>query len=608
MGAVLNLNPTESLSNQLDFFYGKETGWVHSPTLDRETNEWDEDKHFYWPRDKQKLIEHVEQNKKSKEVYIGPALYKTASNNVEDIKGSNVVWVDFDEGVPPTHQLTTLNIPYPARKIQSSVEGKQHWYWRFSQFNTDVEQIQGINRSLTYALEGDLGGWKANKVLRPVASINHKRGGIEVTLLEQKSFNYAPNLFEVIPVPVSSFDEDTFDVNMVPNPMNVLLEFSIQDVDLKELLLKREVKNRSAALMRIAYECAELGMDNSQVFSIVRWVDSREGWSKFRNRPNRDSCYIELINKARQKAPYKGIPEAAGAGLKTYGYLSMIAHTDDTKWLIDGLLPETGLMYIAAPSESGKTLLATEMCIRLAIGESIFNWKSETGEPLRILFLSLEMPKEELKQHWVDKLPNLSDVQQELLEKNFHTYAEPDLVRFYDLGDLQNLVTTIERIKPHIVLVDSATVALSKNLLDFEGVQSSLSRLYILRNKLKFAMIVIAHTRKNPPAHGLKEAALDDLFGSQAIAASASSVIGLRRDIEKKPELVIDVAYLKTRFKGDHSRMTIKFDSEKHTFIRPVYSALEAGNIGQAMAELPTKTTPVAKKSGSGNGSGFLPI
>lgn len=619
MGAVKNLKPVEALNSYLELLFSTETGFVYSATksLDLEGKS-DEDglwtKHWFrWPEQRDTLVRHIETSKREYDVYIGVALYETPGKaEPEFIKGTFNFHVDFDGKVPTAAKLAELGIPHPTARICSSTEGHEHWYWRSPTFVTEIDVIQDINKTLVYALDGDIGGWSSAKVLRPVSAVNHKRNDEEVTIVALSQRRTPASAFDNIQRPRASFSADKFDASLVPNFLHVVAKYQITDLDFLDLLGKGKLpdkQKRSETLSRVGHHCIEHGFTDIETYSILRWKDS--AWGKYRDREDGEKRLIELVNYCRGKQVLATGDDSEPEHdeefmLKTHGYMSFIRNTDTTKYLIEGLLPETGLALFAGPSGVGKTLLTLDMARELVLGRSKFDWKSELGEQMRLLHISLEMPEGELKE-FVEPAVPVSEEEQAILEKNFRIYAEPEIIRFYkrDSTEVIKLVRFIDYFKPHLITLDSATVGLAKDLLSSSEVQESLNFLSWLRSKFKCAMWIIAHTRKDPPRHGYKEKDLDDLFGVMNLAAAASAVIGIQK-IEEDPKnsiqgekpLDVNISCLKARFKSTSSTFQARLDPKNLSFTRPTL----------VTPYVPTQTTntpPVTKK---GDSDDFLPV
>jgi archaellum biogenesis ATPase FlaH len=512
MGTVRNLNPAKDLEDFCDFLYGTESGYVRMPIKNEETGEWSEAFHFEWPNEKLLIIDHVERYSSAHNVYISPALFSEPSGKIDFVKGSNVAWAEFDGSLPTVDQMQESNVPEPTIRIRSSVPGREHWYWRYDDFQTDLSVIQEINKSLAYALGADTSGWDACQVLRPVGSINHKRKDKHsVTLIKQNHTAYDYQAFDRIPRHEDSYTLENFNKDLIPVAGKVLTKTSGWKPDEIDLLFRKEMKqgSRSSALTRVAYTCCERGLSDKEVFAVLQWVDER--WRKFADRSAPEKYYINLINAARIKVPYEGIEGiTSGLILPTMNYLQLLEAKDEVKYIIDGILPDKGLLFIVGKSGHGKTIMATGLCKALATGHSYLDWQAVDGKPKKVLFLSLEMNTAELKLFFDKQDKNLSEIDRAVLSENFHIYAAREgqkyvPLKFHDREIVTRIIATIEALAPDIVLIDSATKAIAVDMNKQTDVTPSMELIYRIRNELSTSMIIIHHTRKDPPAHGYKE-------------------------------------------------------------------------------------------------------
>lgn len=587
MGTVRSLNPTQGLEEFCNFLYGEEEGYVHVPVKRDEQYEYDF--FFKWPAQRQDLLSHVARYVNTAEVYITPGMFKTQSSSVAEAHGSYVAWADFDGNVPSLEELENSGVPHPTVRVQSSMPGREHWYWRYEQFNTDISSIQGINQSIAYALEADIGAWDAGHSLRPVGTINHKRGGLPVTIKTHNSNSFKPEDFSKVPTPEISYNLEQFKKEHIPSSLRVFLRHTFSE-EAQELITKQNIQegSRSSALAALTYYCCEAGLDNSEVYSILRWKDKH--WKKFYNRPNREKYYVDLINYARQKVPYEGIKDVSVLAdeIKTYSFKEVISHVDDTEWIIEGLLPRKGIGYIVGSPGTGKTTLGLGITASLAVNRQYLDWRSNEGKSYKILYLSLEMPIEDVNQFYSALQNNFTPEELDLLDENFHTYASPEKIKFYQSTSpiMGKFLRKLENMRPDIVLVDSASFSLASNLSNQEEVTKAIEVLDMIRDRYNTAFLFIHHARKEPPGHGYRESEVDDMFGSVFIAASAASIIALKKSQNYSADnRVMDIRYLKARFSADNTGFSAVMDGNTRTFKKPVIGAIEAAPVPKQKKE-----------------------
>lgn len=168
---------TSELSEFFDYMWGMEpvakTQFVYLPV--KEDGTW-RSFMFAWPRQRGAVIRHVlKWAATGADTYFAPALFKVARPTKENVLGSWVLWVDLD-GNAGQVDLDLLSVPKPTLRVQSSLPGHEHWYWRLDTFLSDPQLLEDRNRALTYMLHADSSGWDADQVLRPVGTTNYKRG------------------------------------------------------------------------------------------------------------------------------------------------------------------------------------------------------------------------------------------------------------------------------------------------------------------------------------------------------------------------------------------------------------------------------------------------
>jgi len=168
---------SDELSTFFDYMWGAQpvakVTFAYLPV--KENGEWHSFM-FAWPRQKAAIIRHVLKfSALGADTYFAPALFKAARPTKENVLGSWVLWVDLD-GNAAEPNLSDLSVPKPTLVVQSSLEGHEHWYWHLDKFLTDPALLEDRNRALTYLLKADNSGWDADQVLRPIGTINHKRG------------------------------------------------------------------------------------------------------------------------------------------------------------------------------------------------------------------------------------------------------------------------------------------------------------------------------------------------------------------------------------------------------------------------------------------------
>jgi RecA-family ATPase len=222
---------------------------------------------------------------------------------------------------------------------------------------------------------------------------------------------------------------------------------------------------------------------------------------------------------------------------KTFNFGEIYDSTERIKWVIEGLLPDRGLMYVGARSGTGKTNLVLQIAVNMLHGKDTMTLKIGKDIPQqKILVLSLEMPKPELQFRFHGMYPDISDVDKKLLSEGLETYCQPDPFKLWKNSDVADLFWLIRATGATGVIIDSASVSFADSLKDDTQVNATIDNLYMLRHKLDVWMICISHTRKLPAGivGNMEDVTVDELFGHSGVAQSASSVLLMHHEKKSK--------------------------------------------------------------------------
>lgn len=221
--------------------------------------------------------------------------------------------------------------------------------------------------------------------------------------------------------------------------------------------------------------------------------------------------------------------------------LDVMEDDERLKFVIQDLLPDSGLMYVGGASGTGKTILALQIAIGVAMGSSIMSWRLGDAwhEDFKILILSLEMNSKELQLRLNHMYQNLTEEERKVFDSRILTYSEPEGFELWNPVHIVDLIRMIKAERPDLILIDSASVSFGDELTNQKQVNETLKNLYMVRARLNLSMIVVAHTRKpsmemiNSP----ENASLHELFGHSGVAQSASSIILMLEDEEQRKSI-----------------------------------------------------------------------
>lgn len=542
---VVSLRPDVELGDFFDYIYGQQVGYVYAPLKGVAQDTWET--HFFeWPRQRQALITHVIENTAVAESYYGPALYRTPSGGavLDNVMGSNVVWTEFD-GNATTEGLGD-KIPHPSLRLQSSLDGHEHFYWKLEEFETDREKIQNINRAIAYTLQADTSGWDATQILRPPTTKNHKRNKV-VRILTQSANTYDLDYFDAIPVP-KQLVKERIDLENVPEALEVISQYKWSKDDFR--FFRKAVMpagTRSSALMRLAYICAEMRMTDEEAFSILFNADTR--WGKFVGRRDQQRRLLDLINRARLKYPID--PDLDVDDFQVFNWQELLDLEIHIEWMIPGILQRQGLMLISGPPGVGKTQLSMQFLTKMATGQNLFDW--ELGPPRKVAFFSMEMGTAELKyfQHQMDSV--IEQEQRELLAKNFSFIPIGHGVLMDTEADQNKIERWLIAHKPEIVVFDSLSVTTTDELSDERTAKKIMDFANRMRVNHDVAIVFIHHNRK-AQANNKKPNGLSDVYGSNFLTSQPTTVIGMWSDARSDD---IELMFLKVRLAKEPATLVL---------------------------------------------------
>lgn len=217
---------------------------------------------------------------------------------------------------------------------------------------------------------------------------------------------------------------------------------------------------------------------------------------------------------------------------------------DDTKlsYIVEGILPNSGLLYVGGISGSGKTILALQLVADIINGRPCMTWPlgDAATDALKAIVFSLEMNEPELGQRLRHMYPRLTDDEEKVFLDRFITYAEPAPFKLWETAHQWEFIQTVKASGAKIQLIDSASVSFGEELTNQAQVNKTLDFLRMVRAKYGWAQIIVCHTRKPPAgiASNPAEVTLNELFGHSGVAQSASSIIIMMEDEKQRKEVI----------------------------------------------------------------------
>lgn len=548
-----------------DFIYGDMVGYAYSPTKDPESGSF-EQFYFKWPDERARLVDHVNKATITHEVYYSPSLFEVPDATKAAFKGTYFVWAEFDGTAP---EELPADFPQPSYKLQSSERANQHWYWKLDHFAIDIGLIEDVSQRIAYHLAADLACWNANRVLRP-PNTRHHDSGQTTKQLRFDDHVFPLGAFSGLPeLPVRLLGDA--DIKYVPPPVEVINDYHLEKDDLEFFLSKEVPKGkRSSALTKLGHITMELGMSNAEALSLLLNADSR--WGKFAKRKDRKERLLGIINYCRARHPIDVIEKEAVNPLRVYTVEEILNSDVKMEWAIEDLLHKKGLLCLAGPPGVGKSQLSFRFAEKMALGQDYLKWA--IPEPMRTLFVSMEMPFEEV--HFLFK-ESMQLKSNDMLRENMLIMPIGSSIHLNSKIAQRELDKVIEQFQPTGIIFDSLGKAIndeiesSKVILDtFEYVDRK------LRGEYGCFVWFVHHPRKaqvgNKQPNGQ-----DDLYGNRYISTSLTTTIFLEES-GNHLELSNPKLRMSKQFKSFPIRRTTNVDFEVVTG-----EIINKGSTGQIM-------------------------
>ena len=505
----------------LEFIYGPETGYAYIATKVPDSNSnlqsvtsgvWHQE-FFHWPQQKAEITAYIQEKTNTHEVYYAPALFKEANGKKQSVKSSRVFWCEFDGEIP--QELG--NFPAPSIRVQSSIEGHEHWYWIADEAINPYD-LERVNRSISYHFGADLSGWDANQVLRPIGTRNHKRNAT-VTLIQTNPGTVNPGSFSELPDPPPTVEAPV--PENIPPVEDVLFKYPFPERVIKLFRYGPKDGDRSDGLMALGYYLAEMQLSGEETFSLLLNADER--WGKFKGRSDQTIRLAEIVVRAKAKYPYQQQVENEKP-LESVGFKSVLALEYSLEWIWEGALQEGGYMLLTGPSGVGKTQFALDACAHFALGREYLG--RAVNRKMKIGFFSLEMGPTDLKYFLAQQAAEYSEEELEVLEQNLRFFPLGEPIYLATQNETDRINQVIEKEELDGIVIDSMGSVTEETLSDEKTAKILMDWNDRIRQRYGVFTWFIHHHRK-ATSDNKKPNKLSDIYGSYLYTARVTTAVCL---------------------------------------------------------------------------------
>lgn len=557
----------EVYADFLDYFWGDSTGKVCIAVIKPESGF--QEVLVEWPAKRDDILREVAaRNASGYDVYFSPAIYRedATRRGQETFKESRVHWVDYDGGAPEIAEwLEGKKAPAPSLIVQSSVEGRQHVYWR-REDPGNLREIEEINRGLASVLGADLSGWDGPQLLRVAGTLNHgsdSRGnskpwftGNPVTVreiyrnaTEGSRQAYSGDAFSGISSAVAE-QVANIQVGKIVPPLELfsrlthsprllkLWDLSADDVS------ENSTGKRSSALTQAAYLVAEAGGTDTDIYSAVAHLDARWGKYTSRHAEQKEKIYRDLIYRARLRVGsvhedmehFQHIADASlgrihspNPNYKVYSLGEFLQQDFYEPMLIEGLAPVVGIGEVSGQPGAGKTTGTLNMAFDIATGASETLGYRLDGKPRRVTFFSLELAATAINRTIKPMASDITEATPEAINlfKNLSIYPSGEPIYLDTDPGKKFFEDMLKEYQPEVVFTDSLSHLCAGSLTDDTVARSLMQYIKRMVNKYRILFITVHHEKKRGDRfQGAGE--LGDNYGSQWINAALDFSIAIR--------------------------------------------------------------------------------
>lgn len=354
----------------LRLVWGDRTGHVFLPY---KRKQWVESEAFEWPKDEDKIREHIESKSKKADVYYSPNLFTQPSRRREYVQNPSWLYADLDAVSPNKLSIT------PHLAVQSS-PGRFQGLWRLARPITP-EKHEQYNQRLTYAVGADRGGWDLTQVLRIPGTRNHKYPGrVKVRLAWSESgkanLRQIKSYLDGVEANVESLGSVVPpDLRLPSDSADEIRERIGPALDKRttELLDQEEeppIGERSDRLWELECRLLEIGLRPEEVFVVVKdsvWnkhIQRRDGDLQLWREVQKAHLHVGVVVTPSLESANNG-PSRARPRLLTYADL-MGSAIREPDWAIEEWWTLGSHGILAGLPKSFKSLVSTDMAVALA--------------------------------------------------------------------------------------------------------------------------------------------------------------------------------------------------------------------------------------------------
>lgn len=435
-------------------------------------------------------------NPKELDIYFCPLPFSKPERLAKYVKPVNILWSDVDDGDPTQLRPTVL---------WESSPGRHHALW-FLKERLNAEDAAELNRSVTYKLGADKGGWDLSQVLRVPGTYNHKYKSKPMVTLSHWD---TKELSVAVVASKAGHRKQTKvrDTSNLPSS-EILQNYSLSSKVLDLLESEAEEGRRSDVVWYLENKLSEAGMSPDEIISVIKDSD----WNKYAGRRDEDHRLKTELNKVVEKQVTKHVEKEKRTkevmeGFKLESFGDVMSNLQSSPgWQVPGFWLKRSHGIVAGEPKSFKSTLVMDMALSIASGKPFLNQYpvDETGP---VLYIQNENAHWIMKERFEKMLDNKGLVGKINKSKDKLTVEFPPEIPFYMINQQSFMLTDedhqayledlVARMKPELIVLDPLYLMFNGDIASAQELFPILQWLLYLKNEYNVGVLVIHHYNKS---------------------------------------------------------------------------------------------------------------
>ena len=459
---------------------------------------WDDHAFKYDGSIRAKVRDWMRRNDSSKvDVYFCPLPFKENQRLAKHVKPVNLLWSDVDDGDPSKLRPSVL---------WESSPGRHHALWMLNE-RLHAEDASLLNKSVTYHLGADKGGWDLSQVLRIPGTFNHKyESKPEVKMVHWDEKLLTPSI--VAKKARHKLREVEVPQDVSADAANILKNYRLSSRVLELLHGEAEVGRRSEVLWYLENKLSEAGMSPEEIICVVKESE----WNKFKGRHDEDSRLRTELSKVIEKqidsTPKKPKAQIPVGDMRIQSFGEVMSSLETTPgWQVPGFWMKASHGIVAGEPKSFKSTLVMDLMMSIASGAP-FLGKFPVEETGTVLYIQNENAEWIMKDRFEKMLLNkglVGKVSHQNTSTKLKVKFAPDVPLYMinqqgfmltDEDQQEFLEETIQTMKPKLIVLDPLYLMFDGDIASAQELFPILQWLLYLKNEYNCGIMLIHHWNK----------------------------------------------------------------------------------------------------------------